>query len=192
MKNILLIGIILITFSACKKPIEFKYQEREQLINCNDLDAKLAHEAYYSFRNDLAEYTMNSMVEINYHNYPFSLALFVFKGAEGTAEFLEIASSHTLKILQLLKQEEDIWDLQSKKSNLNYNSEFIDCLILNIENEDVKHAIISFRDVNTQNPKSFAELYRTNIKDADEDHYFAMFLAFEIYYQYLYDIVPTE
>jgi len=188
MKKIFLLLISILALGACKEPIEYKYQDRELGIECTGLDSKLAQEAYYSFRNDLAEYTMKNMVEIDYHNYPFSLALFVFKGAEGTADYKDIVSPHTIKILNELKKETQLWDLQSDKSNLNYHSEFINCLIEGIQNDEVKQAIVSFREVNSQNPKSFAELYRTSIVDADKDLNFATFLAFEIYYQYLYDL----
>ena len=89
------------------------------------------------------------MVEINHHNYPFSLALFVYKGAEGTADYKGIASPYTINVLNELKKETQLWDLQSDKSNLNYHSEFINCLIEGIQNDEVKQAIISFRSVNT-------------------------------------------
>jgi hypothetical protein len=188
MKILFLLLVSLLIVVGCKEPIEYKYQDRELGIDCPGLDSKLAQEAYYSFRDDLAEYTMKNMVEIDHHNYPFSLALFVFKGAEGTADFKNIISPHTIKILDELKKETQLWDLQSDKSNLNYHSEFINCLIEGIKNDEVREAILSFRDVQAQNPKTFAELYRIRIVDADKDNYFTTFLAFEIYYQYLYDI----
>jgi len=188
MKKIFLLLISVLTILSCKEPIEYKYQERELGIECSGLDSNLAKEAYFSFRNDLAEYTMKNMVKIDYHNYPFSMALFVFKGAEGTADYKNIVSPHTLKILNELKKETQLWDLQSDKSNLNYHSEFISCLIEGIQNDEIREAILSFREVNSQNPKSFAELYRTSIVDADKDMYFATFLTFEIYYQYIYDL----
>jgi len=188
MNKIVVLFISFLILVGCKEPIDYKFQDKELAIDCLGLDSKLVKEAYYSFRNDLAEYTMKNMVEINHHNYPFSLALFVYKGAEGTADYKGIASPYTINVLNELKKETQLWDLQSDKSNLNYHSEFINCLIEGIQNDEVKQAIISFSGVNTQNPKSFAELYRTTIVDAEKDLYFATFLAFEIYYQYLYDI----
>lgn len=188
MRKINILIISLIAFISCQESIEYKYQDREQLVDCPGLDSKLAHEAYYSFRDDLAEYTMKNIPDIDYHNYSYSLALYIFKGAEGTADYKNIVSQHTLNILKELKKKSQIWDLQSDKSNLNYNSEFINCLIQGIQNEDVKQAIISFRKVHYQNPKSLAEFYRTSIVNAENDKYYAMFLAFETYYQYLYDL----
>lgn len=188
MKYLFVLFISMLLLAGCKEPLEYKFQDKEFDIDCLGLDSKLVKEAYYSFRNDLAEYAMNNMVEIDHYDYSFSLALFVFKGAEGTAEYKKIASPHTINILNKLKKERQVWDLQSDKSNLNYHSEFIDCLIEGIKNDEVKHAIIAFREVNTQSPKSFAELYRASIGDAEKDIHFATFLAFEIYYQYLYDI----
>jgi len=188
MKKLFILLISILALTSCKEPIEYKYQDRELGIECTGLDSKLVKEAYYSFRNDLAEYTRKNMAKIDNLNYPFSLALYVFKGAEGTADYKNIVSPHTIKILNELKKETQLWDLQSDKSNLNYHSELINCLIEGIQNDEVKQAILSFREVNSQNPKSFAELYRTSIVGTNKDMHFATFLAFEIYYQYLYDI----
>ncbi len=188
MKNTVFLLFIAITLVSCSKPLAYKYQDLEQIINCPGLDSRLMHEAYYSFRNDIAEYAMKNNIEVEYLNYYYSLALYIFKGAEGTADYEEIASPHTKNILENLKKEYQLWDKQPNKSNLNYNSDFMNCLIENIQNENIKQAILSSRDTNTQNPKSLADLYRINIKDTKKDNYFSMFLAFETYYQYLYDL----
>ena len=182
----LIISTTLLT--SCKKPLEQKFKDKEPIVKCNGLDYNLAHEAYYSFLEDIAVYLKNQHVGYNYLDYPAALGAFIYKGSSGTADYEKIASPHTIEILKRLKKETTLWDTSSKKSNLNYNSEFMDCIIQNIKNEDLKQTIISLREVNSLNSKILNEVYTQKIYDYTTDNYFGVFIAFDTYYQYLYDI----
>jgi len=183
MKHFLAIITITFLISSCTKPLDYKYQDKKQINVCKGLDAKLASEAYYSFREDLAEYTKKTNVSVDYLDYQYSLALYIYNGTEGLANYKSIASSHSLEIFKKLQNEEQLW-VNPATGKINYNSEFIDCLLKNIQNNEVRLPLISLRDTGSINKLSLAELFRTTIKDAETDPAYAMFIAFETYYKF--------
>ena len=188
MKKLFLLISFIGTFIGCSEPFPYKYNESKQLINCKGLDNELAHEAYYSFREDIALYAFKNHFTNNKKDYNLSLGYFIYNGAAGIADFENIVSPHTLAVLEKLKQNDQLWDGNSKNSNTDYHSEFIDCLIQNIKNTELKETILSLRGTNSLSPKILSEKYRVMINEANDDEYFAMFIAFETYYQYLYSI----
>ena len=179
---------IAIAILSCKEPIEYQFTDSPETIKCEGLDYNLAHEAYYSFRQDIAIYVKNLHIGYDYLNYKESLGYYIYRGALGNYDYNKIVSPHTIKLLNLLKENADIWDTTNPKSNINYHSEFINCLVQNIKNEEVKQTIISLIKSNSMNPSIFAENYRRNVFDCYNDNHFGMLIAFDTYYQYLYDM----
>lgn len=183
--TLLILTILLI--SSCTKPLEYKYQDKKAVADCSGLDVDLANEAYFSFREDLAVYHVNLRIGFRDPDYAESIGYYIYNGASGNGEYLKIASPHTIKIMNLLKKETQLWDTSNGKSNLNYNSEFIKCLIDNIQNPEVKQSIESLVIANSMSPQIFNETYRANIYDSFKDPYFAMLVSFDAYYQFLYN-----
>ena len=64
---------ISITILSCKEPIEYQFTDSPETIKCEGLDYNLAHEAYYSFRQDIAIYVKNLHIGYDYLNYKESL-----------------------------------------------------------------------------------------------------------------------
>ncbi len=188
MKKYLILILIITLMNSCKEPIQYKYQDDVRVVQCEGADNDLMHEAYYSFLYDIYEYYKKNEVKPEFVNTYYSLAQYIYRGAMGEVDYLVFASPHTLDLLEELKKDEDLWNLDSKKSNLNYNNEFVNCLIENIKNEEIKVTINALRESNALSPMILAETYRINIKDTQTDKYFEMFLAFDTYYQYLMEV----
>lgn len=188
MKKYSIIIIVALTFLSCKEPIEYQFTDSPETIKCNGLDYDLAHEAYYSFRQDIAIYVKDLHIGYNTLDYRESLGYYIYRGALGNFDYNEIVTPHTKKLLSLLKENNDLWDTTSDKTNLNYHSEFITCLVQNIKNEEVKQTIQSLIETNTMNSALFAENYRLHVFDCYTDNHFGMLLAFDTYYQHLYDM----
>ena len=86
---------IAITILSCKKPIEYQFVDSPETINCKGIDYDLAHEVYYSFRQDLAIYVKNLRIGYNYLNYQESLGYYIYRGALGNFDFNEIRVKQT-------------------------------------------------------------------------------------------------
>ena len=188
MKKYSLLIIFILIVTSCKEPIEYQFINSPKTVDCKGLDYDLAHDAYYSFRQDLAIYVKNLRIGYNYLNYQESLGYYVYRGALGNFDFNEIVTPHTKKLLVLLKKNEELWDITSEKSSLNYKSEFVTCLVENIKNEEVKTTLKALIETNTMNSSIFAENYRANVFDCNTDNHFGMLLAFDTYYQHLYQM----
>ncbi len=186
MKNILLVLIILLASSSCNKPLEYKYQDKPQLINCPGADSKLLNEAFYSFYDDITTYYRTKFKGSNDGMSTLkAYANFIYTGAMGEAEYKDIASEHTIKIIEKLKKEKQLWTKESTNSNLNYNSEFVACLFSNIKNNDFKTTILSLKEVSYLSPKILAERFRTSTQEAQDDPNYGMYIILDTYYQYL-------
>ncbi len=189
MKKVISVLFIALGTISCNETLEYKYQDKGQVIDCPGVDSKLIHEALYSFENDIGtfynneNFNPNSIVFIEY-----GYANFIFPGAMGDADYKSIASPHTIKLIEELKKEDQLWDRNLGESNLNYNSEFVKCLISKIQNEDIKIKLENLIEVNALSPKIMAEIYRVNSYNTLQDKYFAMFIALDTYYQYTLDI----
>ncbi|MGK0234026.1 MAG: hypothetical protein ACI9EK_000541 [Psychroserpens sp.] len=179
-------------FLSCSKKINYKYQDKEQLISCNTEDDKLLNEALHSFEFDIATYYEKTVVDIESFNIETGYYYFIHNGAMGSADYKEIVSSHSLQILKRLKEKGFLTNTISPYSNLNYKNETISCIINNMKNEKLKNSLHSQVEVNYLNPKLMADTYRIAIDDAFTDRYFALFIALETYYQYLADLNITK
>lgn len=181
MNKFILFTFIITTLFSCSKPLEYKFLNNDKLTtNCNELDINLAHEAYYSFKEDIANYAKNNG-QTESLKYQYSLAIYIVDGSSGQANYKNIVSNHTKNIVTILAKENQLWN---KDKSLNYKSSYINCLIDNIKNSEVKNAILFYRD-DKLSKNELVEIYRLNIRDVKTDDHFAMFIAFESYYQFL-------
>lgn len=180
-------------FTSCEDPIEYKFQHLPQVVDCPGTDKALMHEALYTFQADIAKAhnfrnydPMEPMYIINgYRN-------FVYFGLMGESDFQKIISPHTKKVFDaLLKKEPELFNYEGY-SNLDYDNEYISCLLENIGNADLQTTILSLKEINSLGPKLMAEPFRKTINDVAQDPYMAMYLALDGYYQYLLDVDLSE
>jgi len=187
----LIAGVLISGLYSCKtKPsIEYKYQDKPQIIDCPGLDKDLLHEALYSFEEDIA----NHYNFKNYHPgtflfYQHGHMSFIYFGCVGEADFKKIVSPHTIEIFKELQKETSLWDLENSGSKLNYKHEFVTCLLSNFENQGIKSSIEALIETNTMSPKIMAHPLRRNISEANTNKYFAMYVALDAFYQQLFDV----
>ncbi len=188
MKKFFSLILLVFVIISCSKPFPYKYQDKEQVIDCPNFDLKLMNEALYSFKDDISRYYLKEIQEKDYLNFPFSYAQYIYKGAEGSVFYDKIASPHTLKVFNELVKQEDLFIKRKGKSNLNYHNGFVKCLINKIRNEEMRNKISNLIDVNFLSPEVMAENYRITTTDVNNDANFLMFIALDTFYQRLLDL----
>ena len=188
MKNTLLLIIITFLFTGCSKPFSYKYQDERQEIVCSDMNVKLLNEALYSFKEDISRQYLKEISDKDYLNFSFSYAQYIYRGAEGTAPYNEIVSSYTLKVFDELKKHSNLFIKREGKSNLNYQSDFVKCLVNGIKDVDMKNKIKNLIEVDYLSPEVMAEIYRVTNADAETDANYLMFIALDTFYQRFFDI----
>ena len=175
--------------SSCNKPLEYKYNDKPMQVSCSGANEKLLNEALYSFFDDVTVYyrakldpSRTGMSTYEAH------ANYIYGGALGEADYKNIVSEHTKNVMKELRKETQLWDKKPAMSNLNYNSEFVKCLITNIRDKDISTTIQALNTANSLTPKLMADRFRLTVKSALDDPNYGMFIALDTYYQYLYDL----
>ncbi len=195
MKNILFLLVFIATVSSCSKPFPYKYQNKEQTIECSQIDTNLIHEALYSFKNDISMYYLKEIKGIKEKeelNFTFSYNQYIYNGAKGNLNFKEIASTHTLLIINELKKEKNLFIKANGKNKLNYQNDFVKCLVNNIQHEEMKNKIIDLIEVDYLSPEVMAENYRATTFYTKTDTNYLMFIALDTFYQRLLDLEIPE
>ena len=194
MKKLFVTLIIIASYYSCGGDLlEYKYQDKELTIDCKEIDIPILKEALYSFEDDIASFYNNE----NYSPgtsiyYQFGYANFIYTGSTGEADFKNIVSPHSLSVLSELRKEPELFIEKKGASNLNYQHEFVQCLINQIKNTEIQDKIKTLLSVDFLTPKNMAEFYRVNIEDAKTDRHFALFIALDTYYQYLIDLEESN
>ena len=185
--KILVITLFIATIQSCKEPLEYKFQDKPQLVDCPGASKALMHEALYSFQEDIgAYYNKHSDYRKGTTNYYVEAYMqFVYFGFSGEAKFDEIVSPHSLKILKKLREIDGLWTTGSTKSNLNYHHEFVNCLFENVADEGMRERLLSLRQVDYLSPDMIAEPMRVEVLKVVGDSHLAMYMMLDAYYQYL-------
>ncbi len=163
----------------------YKYQDKPQKVDCPGPDKFLMHEALYSFQEDIGVH-YNKYTDYKKGSSLFYMegySQFVYFGFSGTAPFSEIVSAHSLEILERLRKETDLWTSKQGMLSLNYNGEYVSCLINSIQDEALRNKINSLKEVNYLTPQIIAETMRINVIRVVQDPYLAMYMALDAYYQ---------
>ncbi|MCB0457046.1 MAG: hypothetical protein R2776_03855 [Flavobacteriaceae bacterium] len=192
----LVLTLFVASIVSCEEPLEYKYQDKPQLVDCPGADKALMHEALYSFQEDIAAYynKHSDYAKGSSNYYVEAYMKFVYFGFSGEAKFDEIVSPHSLQLLKKLKQIDGLWTTGNAKSNLNYHHEYVSCLFENITDEDVKARLLSLLKVNYLSPEMVAEPMREDVQKIVNDSYLAMYMMLDAYYQYLinYDLPESK
>ncbi len=187
-KSILLFSLVWM-FVSCNQgsTLEYKYQEQPQTVECMGADKALMHEALYSFQDDIDDYFKNKGT--GEKNLAKAYATYIYRGTMGSLDFGMVSSKHTRDILtNLLAKNGDLFVKQNGKTVLNFNNEYVICLVDNIKNEDIKRIIKNLQLVNDMRVELLVEPYRRNVKDVHIDQNFAMLIALQTYYAHLADV----
>jgi hypothetical protein len=176
---------LFILFVGCEKPIPYKFQDKPQKVDCPGLDKSLMHEALYSFQEDIGahynKYTDNKKGGSLY--YMEGYAQYVYFGFIGTAPYGEIVSDHSLEILEKLRKEPDLWADKEGMLSLNYQGDYVSCLINSIQDDELREKMMNLREVNYLSPQIIAETMRINVIRVVQDPYLAMYMALDAFYQ---------
>ncbi|MGY0392868.1 hypothetical protein ACW5R3_09970 [Bizionia sp. KMM 8389] len=185
----LTIGLLVLVLVSCNTneplPISsYKFANETQVITCSDLNNNLFNEALYTFENDIYSYyrSGNSTLKGAY-------SLFLREVNRKEISYQDITSPHALKVLEALKLEPNLWD--SNNQSFNYNAPVFKCVMENFPTQSLVKTINSLTVTNSVRPDILAPPFQKYIKNADKDKYFALFIAFNMYYEQIQDIDPA-
>lgn len=184
----LIVFLTTLAFLGCNEVTTFKdykFADKSAEINCKDETLnKLVNEALFSFEDDITKFYIKKE-----ERNPLARAYsrFISGSIYGNAKFEEIASPHTVKVFNALKNY-DLWDAQNPSSYLNYNSPFFSCIAKNIQDKNLKTTLNALISTNSMSPKLFGSPLRSKYNNVIKDKYLAAYVAFDLYYAKLFSV----
>ncbi|WP_034044506.1 hypothetical protein [Wocania ichthyoenteri] len=183
----LIVITLVISLISCKKEntlSEYKYADKGLVLSCENVNSKLYSEALFTFENDILNfYGKNNPNASLIQAY----GQFIRNAIYGRIKYENIVSPHTVKVFEVLKNEDDLWDASNPKSYLNYNSALINCISINMQNAELKTTFNSLLKVNSMSPKPFGAPLTSNYRDVIKDKYLAAYVAFDLFYANLFN-----
>lgn len=190
--------ITLITFSlffiafSCKKEIQlsnYKYADKVIGFTCENVNSKLLNEALYSFEDDILNYyrkgTQNYRLEQAYSQ-------FIRNSVFGRLKIEDLVSKHTVEIFDVLKKQENLWDVSDTKAQLNYNSPLVACISDGIKDNALKTTFKALISTNSMSPKLFGAPLVNKYRNTLNDKNLALYAALDLYYAKMFNVDFTK
>ncbi len=180
MKKISTILFAAILFTSCKSEpnITYKYQEKDDLFNCDQVDMNLIKEAVYAFEEYIKDnYSMEPPKSID-KGYYFYWDI----SKNDLIPAVEFINPHILEIRDELKQIDNLWIINGDDAKLNMNHPIAKCIGNYIEDQELKKIYDVLVESNTfKNNVFLSPLKRDPIKFR-KDHALVTYLALNTFY----------
>lgn len=176
--------LLLVTVSSCDqaKKLDYKFAESPKVLACDFPNIDLYNEAIYSFENDLI-----NTYDMRYKSGPKAYSSFINVYMRGGLKVEDIASEHSLKIAQLLKEENDLWATNNGETTLNYSHPLTDCMINNIKTTSLKQTINALLSTNSMRPNLILAPLSSSARVMQGDGSLKAYVAFDFFYAKLLD-----
>src|SRR5690606_16133674 len=193
----LILLVFVVTVSSCKNDkqtetvilSEYKFTDKGMPVNCDGIDAQLLNEAIFAFEDDI--YTFFKDRSPN-PNMALTYAQFISTANNGRVNYAEILTPHTVEIFKVLKTKTELWNTNNSASNLNYNSDFLNCIANNIRDNSLNTTLQSLLKTGAMNRKLFTAPLASRYSQALNDKYLAAYIAFDLFYAKLFDVDLTQ
>lgn len=182
LKSCLLIAVIM--FSACKKEValDYKYSDKDPVVQCDGVNSQLISEAVYAFEDDITNLYTKARP-----NLSRSYQLFLTNASRNQMKFEDVVSKHTVDILNALKSETDLWNLSSSTSNLNYDSALMKCIANNMDESSVKATLNALLSTNSLRPDIMNPALSAQIAKVTRDKNLSTYVALEYFFARMHD-----
>jgi hypothetical protein len=172
---------------SCKKEdsfSNFKYADKPIAIECAGVNTKLLNEALYSFEDDITNHYKQNRPNFRIEQ---AYSQIIRNSVYGRLQLDKMVSEHTFEVFQALKKEEGLWDMNSSKSKLNYNSTAVKCISNTINDDNLKTTLNALLTTNSMSPKLFGPAIVNKFQKVINDKSLALYIALDLYYAKMFD-----
>lgn len=184
--KIFIISLLLVNCSDSRKnqiiEFDYKYPTTETLIECDVDNILLYQEALQSFEADIMKFYTPDTPELSK-----AYRQFIRKALSRKEEYAEIASEHSKQIIAVLKTDESLWTTNPDRSKVNFNHPLFTCIGKHIKDKNSRETYNALIATNSMSIRMFREMLKRKPTALKEDHYMAMYTAFELFYGKLYN-----
>lgn len=177
---------LVISLVSCKKETPFtdyKYADKPETITCDNLDAKLLKEALYTFEDDIVNH-----YDAQTKNLSRAYNRLLNETLSNRLKYDDVISAHTANVFEAMKNNASLWNQGNAKSNLNYNSEILKCIVSNIKDNRLKSTFNALISTNSMSPALTGDAIKGAVGRLLNDKYLATYVALEFYYAKLFDV----
>lgn len=179
MRLIVVLFLSTLWYSCKTERTELKYQDKPDIIACENMNYALLKEAFYSFENDLYAYAKDSL-QVDLES---AYTRWLYPSQDNTFNIKTLVSPYTVEIFERLKIEEpQLFNLKDPNSNLNYQSTFISCIAQNMNDPDLKTTFNALLNTKSMSPKLFGDALTFNLLKVTRDPYMRYYVVFEYGY----------
>ena len=191
MNKIITLILTLLLITSCTKEktkFQYKYSNQDDLFKCSTQHEKLIKEAVYTFEDYITKHYTFKNKNTTANGYNGYLKLLFYDRAPASEYF----SAHLKEVVKILKEKKDLWIQNGSKTRLNYNNEFVNCLIQSIQDEELKNILSVLTKSNTLKPVVIAPLLFENRKLMTTDKALATYVALDMFYTQLFYMDTPE
>lgn len=182
---ILLINLMM----SCKNEVqlsEYRFEDKDLILNCEGQNSKLINEAIYTFEDILKTKFVNNVntemgMDIIYSKYLNQIV-------NNRIRYEDLVTDRILEVFHVLKSKEDLWDLGSNVSKLDYHSSFFNCLAISVTDDHLKTTLNALMVTNSMSPSLFADPLMTRFRFVENNDALRAYIAFDLFYAKLFDI----
>lgn len=174
----LFIVILVINLSSCKKPLEYKYSDKDDLFECESIDMVLIKEALYTFEDYITQYYIAEPPNTLSKGYAFyrEIALRDLQPA------VELFDDHLIQLVKQLKEENELWIVSKDKTILNYNHPILLCIAKNIKDEGINKTLNVLLETKSFRTEIFLPTFLMETQILIDDKALATYFALEMFY----------
>jgi len=184
---LLAISFLILNCNNTPKTPSFEYiYANENVISIcqeNTTNTQLLNEAVFTFENDL----INFYDPINKSpNRAYTKFLSAIRN--GSIDYTSIVSKHSVTVLNALKQDKSLWNLNDIISPINYKNPIVNCIAEHMKPAEFTTTFKALVHTNSLSFRMYDEELRRNTILASQDKYLGLFVALDLYYGKLYNI----
>jgi len=176
-KQSLLIFILLLTFS-CEKALEYKHQEKADILPCTFENSELIKEALYEFE----DYIIKNYPYRDLHNVFHGYTNYWHVGASDFPPKTDSLSAHAKNIMNTLIQKNILLKKANGKVVLNADTPVASCIADNINEEGLKTTFNALLDANSLRSELFIPAIGRRSDLFVKDKALSTYIALDLFY----------
>ena len=178
-------ALLCVTTSCKEEPkLAYKYSDKDPMFLCSEADMDLINEAVYAFEDFILtnyDFALNKELSSVYKNF--------FNNAEmGLTPMAERADDHLIQIINALRNEKDLWNINEGMYSLNLDSNLLTCLANGIQDESFGRIFETLVSSRTLRTTTIAPLMRQQAFLLKEDKAISTYVALDMFYAKILDI----
>lgn len=192
--NITLLNLIAVfsafLFIACNESsnkLDYRYATTVTNLDCGEEHNELIKEAVGSFEEDLRQAYAPER-----GNPLMTYGRYVSSAMRVNGNVKDLATSHSLEVMDALRDVEGLWIVEGNNVSLNDNHPIVQCLVDNVKNDQLRTTMKSLQSIDNLDHILLQSRLRMVVGTMPQDKSLVAYVALDSYYPRLYHVKESE